>query len=382
MVAALILIYLANYTFGQNAIQTKRTGKKIYISKGTDNGRYIGSDWNYKPGDTFVIRANNNPYSYLSFDGIHGTEISPVVIINEGSQVKMGNGMAFNNCTYIKITGTGSKDSYGFYISDAGSNGVAIQISGRSSNIEVSNIDIYKKTYGFWVKEEASCIDSLQFPNWIISNISLHNNRIRKVTQEGMYLGSTAPNGEREIKCNGKTMHPKPLYLSNIKVYNNDIDSTNRSGIQLSCAASGNNKIYNNHVSNCGFEFNDYQGNGISLGGYTQAHVYDNVISNTYAIGILVLGAGFIKINNNTINNSGILAGKRVNGMDGIMVDTRFTKPVDSTVIQITNNRINNYTDYGIRLYKTCNTYKKDNIISHNTGTINVAEGISWNGSH
>src|SRR6185312_5355952 len=231
LINVLVLLCFVCFSFGQNTIGVNKVNKRIYINKGSDNGKYIDGGWKYKPGDTFVIKSGNNPYTYLSFDGIHGTAAHPIVIINEDGQVKMSNGMAFSNCTYIKVTGMGSKDLYGFYISDAASNGVAVHIFGRSSNIEVNNIDIYKKTYGFWVKEEASCVDSLQFPNWVINNISLHNNRIRKVSQEGMYLGSTAPNGERNIQCNGKTIHPKPLYLSNIRVYNNYIDSTNRSGI-------------------------------------------------------------------------------------------------------------------------------------------------------
>ena len=56
------------------------------------------------------------------------------------------------------------------------------------------------------------------------------------------------------------------LRLGNIKIYNNIIDSTNRSGIQLSCGSGMMNEIFNNTVTNCGFEFSDIQGNGISLG--------------------------------------------------------------------------------------------------------------------
>jgi len=337
------------------------TGKKIYITKGSDNGKYIdGKTFNYSPGDTLVLTAAQNPYSYLSLEGFHGTATCPITIINEGGQVTMTNGVGLSNCTYVNIQGTGGGMKYGFYIESPLSNGVGIEISGRSANIVVRNIDIYHKTYGFWVKQEASCADSLQFPNWYIDNISIHDNRIRKTGQEGMYLGSTDPNGTRSITCNGKVITPKPLRLSNIKVYNNIIDSTNRSGIQLSCASKGNNQIYNNVVTNCGFEFATNQGNGISLGGYSHANVHDNTVTNTYALGIFSLGSGDITIANNKVSGSGQLGGKTVNGMDAILVDTRYTSPVDSSLLHITGNTTSNYTGYGIRFIKPMIPIKKE----------------------
>jgi hypothetical protein len=355
-------------------------GKKIYIRKGNDNGVYLdGNSFFYKPGDTLVLKASNNPYSYFSIGNFRGTENCPLTIINEGGQVTLSNGMALDNCNYINITGTGSsKEQYGFRIEDPASNGVGIDIHGRSSFIEVQHFFIYKKTYGLWVKEEGNCIDSLQYPNWTINNIYIHNNKIIKMNQEGMYLGSTDPNGLRQIACNGKTINPKPLRLGNIKVYNNIIDSTNRSGIQLSCGSGMLNEIFNNTVTNCGFEFNTSQGNGISLGGYTQAKVYNNKINHTYALGILCLGSGQILIRDNIINNSGELGDKTVGGMAGIMVDTRPTDPAEATQFFILNNKIGKNTDYAIRVYRTVDSYAKGNIICNNSGNIKVDKAVNW----
>ncbi len=365
-------------TSGSSSSIPTCAGKRIYIIKGSDNGKYIDGSFSYSPGDTLVLKASGNPYSYFSLEGIHGTATCPVTIMNEGGQVKFSNGMAFSDCSYIRVTGTGSSDKYGFHIQDPSSDGVAIDVFGRSSNIEINNVDIYHKTYGFWVKEEASCIDSLKYPNWTINHISIHDNRIVKTNQEGMYLGSTDPNGARGVSCGGKTIYPKPLRLGDIKVYNNIVDSTNRSGIQLSCASSGSNEIYNNQVSNCGFELSTAQGNGISLGGYSHAYVHNNTINNTYALGIMVLGAGAIQVDSNIITNSGRLAGYTVSGMDGIMVDTRYTTPADSSLLHIKNNKISGYTDYGVRFYATYWTYAKGNIVCNNTGTVNIVPGIDW----
>ncbi len=354
-------------------------GKRIYIHKWSDNGYYIdGSSFQYNPGDTLVLTASQNPYSYFSLEGIHGTANCPVTIINEGGQVSLVDGFALSDCSYVHIDGTGSSAKYGFRVEDPTMAGVAVDVFGRSANIEINNLYIHDKTYGFWVKQDGSCIDSLQYPNWIIDGITIHDNKIVRTNQEGMYLGSTDPNGTRPVSCDGVITYPKPLRLGDIKVYNNFIDSTNRSGIQLSCASTGRNHIYNNVISNCGFEFNPDQGNGISLGGYSHGYVHDNVITNTFALGILCLGAGHVRIENNTISNSGHLGGYVENGMANIMVDTRPTNPVDSSLLYVENNKLNNNTDYGVRFYTTYHTYRKGNIICNNTGTVNVAQGINW----
>ena len=353
--------------------------KRIYVTKADDNGRYLnGNSFAYNPGDTLVLKAQQNPFTYFSIESFHGTKDKPLIITNEGGVVNLVNGIAFTSCTFIKLTGTGSANRYGFKIEDKTYNGVGIDIQGRSSNIEVCNVYIHSKTYGFWVKQEGNCADSLQYPNWIISNISIHDNLIVKMGQEGMYLGSTDPNGQRQVNCNGNVITPIPLRLGDIKVYKNIIDSTGRSGIQLSGAAYGNNEIYKNIVMDAGFEFNDFQGNGISLGGYSHAYVYDNIIKNTFALGILVLGTGFSKVEHNHIDSSGYLGGKSANGMAGIMVDTRPTAPPENSRLEIRNNIIGKNTDYSIRMYKTQPTYSMGNIIAGNTGNIKVADGIDW----
>lgn len=355
----------------------KCKGNKIYPNKGGDNGIYIDGK-NVRPGDTIAIRASNNPYSYFAVGGLYGTKDCPVTIINEGGQVQLVNGMAIDNCRYINITGTGdTSNEYGFKIEDPASNGVGIDIHGRSAFIEVQHIFIHHKTYGLWVKQEGSCIDSLQFPNWVINNIYIHDNKIVKMNQEGMYLGSTDPNGLRQVNCNGKTITPKPLRLGNIKVYNNIVDSTNRSGIQLSCGSSAMNEIFNNTVTNCGFEFSDIQGNGISLGGYTNAKVYNNHINHTFALGILCLGSGKILIKDNVIDNSGELDGHKANGMAGILIDTRTTSPVDSTQFFILNNAIGKNSDHAVRVMRTVDSYAKGNVIC-NSGNVEVDKHVDW----
>lgn len=364
----------------------KTAGKKIYVTKAPDDGVYInGNSFNYKPGDTIVLKSSQNPFSYFSLDYFKGTDSLPIVIINEGGIIQLTTGFNFTGCRHLKITGTGTSDKYGFKISQQGM-GVGIGVQGRSSNIEIDHLEIYNKHYGIWVKQEADCADSLQFPNWVIHDINIHDNYIHLMQQEGMYLGSTDPNGQRTVTCNGKVISPKPLRLGNMHIHHNIIDSTWRGGIQLSDADSGFNEIDNNTITNCGFEFNNAQGNGIVLGGYSHAAIHDNYVRTTYTAGIFSLGAGLISIYKNDVDSSGYLGDKVFKGISNIMVDTRSTgnpspgqhNPLLTKFI-IKNNILGVNTDYNIHVFKSLNTYQQDNIICNNDGELKVESGINWN---
>ncbi len=377
-------------------------GKRIYPKKGGDNGIYLnGKSFSYSAGDTIVLTASQNPYSYVTLEYFtKGTSSCPLVIINEGGQVKLTNyngdaipgGFTFFSSQHIKVTGTGSNNKYGFKITTPDNRGVGVDVYGRSAYFEIDHLDIYNKGSGMWIKHEADCADSLSFPNWVLHDFKLHDNYIHNCQQEGMYLGSTDPNGTRVITCNGKSAYPKPMRLGNFHIYNNIFDSTGRGAIQLSDADSGESEINNNAITNIGYEWNIYQGNGIILGGYTHAYVHDNNIDHTYSTGIYSLGAGLVRIVNNTVDHSGMLNGKTANGMASIMIDTRNTtnpspgqhNPVMLT-FKVKSNSLGSNTDYGVRVYNTYLTYKIDNAICNNillsgkgSATHYVATGIYW----
>jgi len=362
----LLLLIIASFT---------ADARKITLISG--NGYAVSVDATHPspflPGDTVLI-SSSVKWTYFSLTNIHGTALQPIVFMNYGGQVQLSNGFAIQNCTYIKVLGIGSTDKYGFYVSNPLFNGVSVDIFGRSSNVEVSNIDIYKNLYGFWIKEEQQCTDSLNALTpanplgWTIDNISVHDCRIVKMNQEGMYMGSTDPNGIRGVSCNGKTIYPTAMRLSNIHVYNMIIDSCNRSGMQLSGANAGNNRLNNNHITHVGLELNTQQGPGIWLGGFTTARVDHNTVSSTYLGGIFCLGAGWQYIDSNTIDSSGILGTVKANGMAGIMVDTRpTTNPVDSAFVSIIGNSIGANTDVPIHIMNDYCCYGKGNVICGNT---------------
>src|SRR4029079_3529271 len=133
-------------------------------------------------------------------------------------------------------------------------------------------------------------------------DIKIHDCMIKRMNQEGMYLGSTGQNGDRPNAC-GKS--PYPMRLSNVSVHDNIVDSTGRGGIMLSGADKGTNKIYNNTVRRCGFEFTGCQCNASVIGVNAYATIHDNTISNTLCDGIGVLGIGTTYVMRNNISNSG-----------------------------------------------------------------------------
>jgi hypothetical protein len=216
-----------------NVSMATAAGKRIYFN---NPGNWVSQNFTYSPGDTFVLKAGIN-YTYFSMSGVHD-----VTFINEGGVVKLQNGFNFNSCYNIRVTGTGTKDTYGFEISGHTPGDVGVDINGKSKKITCNNIYIHDKTYGFWVKQEVAntCDASLYYPNWYMDSISIYNCKIKRMNQEGMYLGSSGQNADRP---NGCGQYPYPMRLSNISVHDNIVDSTVRSGIMLCGQIKGKMKF-------------------------------------------------------------------------------------------------------------------------------------------
>jgi len=386
---------------GINNTNSVCNGTRKNIQPWPDGGIYFSgkpTGFNYlphQPGDTLVLRASLNKWNYFSLDDVHGSEACPIVIINEGGVVELVRGITLTHCSNIKLTGSGSSDFYGIKVhnpADDDQNGVAVAIMGRSRSIEVERIDVHKKTYGAWIKQDPGCVDSINYPSWHMDNIKFHDSRFKNIGQDCIYAGNTDPIGSRPVYCNGVETHPIPMRLSNISIYNLIIDSCNRTGIQLGGADSGYNAIYNNIVTRCGYELNQQQGTGISIGGMTtNCHVYGNKIRQTFLYGILALGIGTNYVENNDIDSSGYL-GNIVNTISqpgSIYVDTRPTIPFDSSRFVIRNNRLGKNASQGnhdIFFEKTIESYAAWNLICNNTrrdgitpATFYLRQGIHWN---
>lgn len=314
------------------------------------NVGYYYNAFDLQPGDTLDL--NNYTYQYVYIANKNGTPTCPIVVMNSGgvatirgTSISTGDGSQFKleNCTYVKVIGTGSADQYGIYIqpynNDTLRNGsFAFVIKGRSKNIEVSNVSIRNAGIGFEIKEDGGCDPNYTYPNWILDSITIHHSKVRLTWNQGMYIGNTSPDNAadayspRPVVCEGLTIYPRPVRMGNIKVYNMDIDSTGRAGIQLSSASTGISEIYNNTVKHAGLGGDDGQGAGIVIGGYTRAKIYNNTVVNTFTYGIASQGGSGtpnIEIVGNTIDSSGYLNHFSLVGFSGeyIKVSTRTVTP-------------------------------------------------------
>lgn len=360
------------------------TGKRIYVAPGIEGGRTIdGTTFPYSPGDTLVLKATD-VWTYLYIKEVHGTASAPVNIINEGGEVTMSAGLSLFNCTYIKADFTGfSATQYGLRINSPGRAAWAVSVQGKSSHIEFGHIHIEPAFYGFLIKNEADCDTTVN--DWVMDDFYIHDNYIKNMDSQGMYLGSTDPsNLARPIVCNGVQVWYAPSRLGNFRIMNNVIQDTGRPGIQLSCASTGMSEISGNTISNTGLQGDDAQGAGIILGGYSRAYIHGNNIKNTYTWGIASFGSGLVRIESNLIDATGSNSIGTLPWGAGIVIDTRTTTPVDLTAFSIKSNVLSHIAQVPhIEIGQLFKTYATGNVICNNTtdGTpsiVSVDPGIDW----
>jgi predicted esterase len=361
---------------------TNCNGTRIYMVPGNDGGKYITGDpsvsWRtpVNPGDTLVLRSQY-AWNYFAMENYSGSAACPIVVINEGGQVWLTAGIETKSCRYIKVTGSGHAPTYyGFKVYKPGDdgNGVALSIIGKSKGIEIDRVDVYKKTYGVWAKQDPLCDVSFNYPNFTMDSIEIHHSRFRNIGQDCIYAGNTDPLGQRDTWCDGAVQHFIPMRLSNINIHHLIIDSCNRTGIQLSGADGGYNQIHNNLITRCGYEYNQQQGTGISIGGMTRnCHVYNNTIRNTFLYGILSFGVGTNYIENNIVDSTGWLDGVMNTGSNpcNILASPKQTIPFDSTRIILRNNKLGlNATNDGTNLALVVwgpQTWARNNVVCGNT---------------
>lgn len=285
----------------------------------TDSSVFIGNaTTTYGPGDTLVF---NGAYSSIDISYLIGLPACPIVIINAGGVTTVSKRITLDGCRYVKLTGSGTGATYGFKIQQDPvlrlQSYHGIEIKNRSKCIEIERIQEHNVDMGIVAETNGQCEDSLNYPNWIMDSIIIHDNKIVGTWNEGMYLGNTSPdNGAssydpRPIVCGGVTTYPMPMRNGYTKVYNNIVDSTGRGGIQLASASSGISEIYNNTVKHAGMNGDDAQGAGINIGTYARVYVHNNTITNTFTWGISSIGGSAtnipLRIENNIIDSSGYL---------------------------------------------------------------------------
>lgn len=341
---------------------------KFLITPGPDGGAYIdGNNMKVQPGDTICIKGGS--YDYIQFFNFSGAAGKPLVFINCGGVVTVGNGgsygLIFNNVKYFKVTGSGTSDKYGFVI-----NGVSKKLNtgmamGKGcTDYEAERAEITGSEVGLMAKVNPDCDPENQYPTFAIRNVKLHDLYIHDVTGEGMYIGNTAPNGTQVTCTDGSSINALPPRIYNLEIYNVTTQNTGWDGIQVASAPQ-NALIHDNSVNNYGTTNMGSQQAGIILGGETNGKVYNNKVIKGTGNGIEVFGTGLCWVYNNILSDCGIDGTST--GQDAIFIDDRPTNNnyVPLQVYVMNNTVINSGRD-AIRMQNSFGTDGKGNLFYNN----------------
>lgn len=388
-----IFLFAGFKSFASGNVTLTATNGQVYVTNASI----------YNNVDTLFIDSTTT-YSFVYLKGITKATGQTLVLCNKSKKrVNLfydGTSLSLEDCIGVKVIGilTDTSKRDGIYASSLTSpRGVGFEAKGYSKRIEFSHVTVFWKAYGFEVKNEVVCKQSgngadTALGHWVLDSFIIHDNNLYDIgyfgTGEGMYLGSTAPNGldlNRTYPCGTslvKPVFPEPLPspLGVFLIYRNRIDSTGRSGIQLSNARVGRSKVYDNIITRSGTNFeSNGQGCGLSFGGWTRVSAFHNSIDYTYTMAIQCFGSGLDSIYSNTASHIGNVMNRQVPATDGLYYDTKPTIPTDSSQFYISGNTFNNYTGYAVHIYKSYNTYKNSgNIVCNNNGTTFISAGINY----
>jgi len=339
-------VYLIFYLLIASSItQAQNCGCHLTISK---SGYYDISKTTIKPGHKICIAAGE--YSYLILHNIRGATDAPVTVTNCGGVVRFTSfdqkskysGIEIRNGNCVKLSGKGvTSINYGFKVESTAPLVSAVTASQLSSEIEIENIEVaYAGFAGIVAKTDPTCDPATWRENFTMRNVSIHNNYIHNTYGEGIYAGNSFYEGMVR-KCNGIDMKVYPHNIYGLKIYNNTITDTGAEGLQYACAPDA--EVHHNTIRNAGLTpFALYQSNGLQVGGGGGGSVYNNIIENAQATGIIIIGY----TGNNKIYNNLIIEPKE----SGILCDNRAPTAPNTTILFANNTIVKPGID-GFRLY-------------------------------
>ncbi len=370
-----LIVCIVYGVFSYNPLAAQSACGCDHVLKATDN--YVdGSRMDVKPGDVICLQAGT--YKFLNLFNFQGSAEKPLTFINCGGQVIIGKnqhyyGIVLNNVNHYRFTGTGDA-AYTYGIKVDGVTGSGSGLAGYGSYAEVDHVEISHTGFaGILFKRDPSCDAGSWSENFVMRQVSFHDNYIHDTHGEGIYLGYTG--GPKKLSCNGGEKTVYPHNLEGVRVYNNRIEHTGWDGIQVSRAVS-DCQIYNNTVKDYGTSGTRYQQVGIVIGGGTTGRLYNNHIEQGTGGGIHVFGAGGNYVYNNVIADA---------GEDGIFCDDRET--VSGRGYYFINNTIVRAADAGMKMYSD---ESKGNVFYNNLiagakgkqAVVVLHKGIDWLAEH
>jgi hypothetical protein len=291
-----------------------------------------------QPGAVICLKAGN-VYKNIVFRNIVGTATAPITIKNCGGTVTLdGTGRGFTLKTelskYFRITG-GSGTTHGIKIL-AGQQGM--QLEKLSTNFEIDHLEISNSGFaGIMAKTDPTCDNTTIRGNFVMRDVSFHDNYIHHTGGEGFYVGHTFYLKGVSTSCGTRYPHT----LEGVKIYNNVVKYSGWEAIQVGSSPKGV-EVYNNRIENYGVKNVQYQNNGVQFGEGSPAKFYGNYIANGPGTGVIIIGNGENFAYNNIIVNA---------GQDGIFCDERTStgagfKFINNTIINPGKNGITLYTEY------------------------------------
>ncbi|WMJ73327.1 right-handed parallel beta-helix repeat-containing protein [Cytophagaceae bacterium ABcell3] len=308
---------------------------------GTDMLFVDGEDLEVEPGDVVCVMAGER--RYLGLRNFKGAEGEPVTIVNCGGKVVVRNsdwhyGIRIDNSQFFRFTGTGDPYiEYGFHIAEASDDEiVGFNIGGMSSDMEIDHVEIENTGFaGLMTKTDPDCEGSPNRGNFVQRNTIIRNNYIHDTGGEGIYVGFPHYTGIVR-DCDGEEVRVFPHDLEGVMIYDNQLESIKREGIQVGCAVANCN-VYNNTIKGYGLKNEEWQNAGMHISTGTTGIFRNNFIKDGMGPGVWLNGKGDNLFYNNIIADP---------GTDGFLCHDSLVE--EGTGYYIINNTITNCGRDGI----------------------------------
>lgn len=319
--------------------------------------------------NNYTICLKDTNYYQLRFENLSGASGMPVEIVLLADTCSVNSeanyyGIKFLNCRNVKLSGRKANNLNQIGLSVSNVKGLGITVDKLSSDFEIEYVKIENvKLAGIMVKTDPDCSFNSTRDSFLLKNVIIHNNLIRKTGMEGMYIGNTFYNGYT-LNCNGVDTVVFPHLLENVQIYDNIIDSTAWDGIQVSSSNSPC-AVCNNTITNDSYAEYYGQMSGLNLGNGSQCDCYNNKVFSGFGNGIEVHSRGNIKVFNNLLVRPGLRHKPNQQGSyskAGIYVSYNLTNPGNLPYSFINNTIIDTKSD-GIRF---ANKNSADNIFYNN----------------
>lgn len=317
------------------------------------------SKLNIPVGSTIGIRGGER--KSLIIRNFFGTKEQPYVFINCDAQVIAGDELPtikLHSSNHIRLTGTGSADTYGIKISKGRPFGIVAELA--ASNIEIDHVEITGvKGPAISARTRPVCDGSTNRGTFTQENTVLHHNYIHDVGGEGFYIGGSHWHTQfpEHPDCPDKTLlEPE---LKGVLIYNNIVENVGQDGIQVGGAVE-DCKIYNNKVYNYGLKNITIHQSGIQINPGTTGEIFSNFIKGGTGSAIFLNGFDN-KVYSNIIVNC---------ARDGIRIGDR--NPPSGKSYSILNN-----TMYGIGEYALyMNSKLSINNVFYNNLLVDIKLGV------